>query len=272
MQTTHRQMIGVALWAMLTMLAAMAGCSDDDDTNQQQPDGSPVLDGSAVDATLPDVEIFPDLGLLPDIGVTEPCESEWKDAINPQETVSAGAVTTEDQGNGIFKTTIDATAGGMNEAHNNPFVYISLADGSKVEIDDMAARDSTAWDLGFRRTVIRVNGGDSGAGQGAVSILVGQTLDQVTGVPEQSTFATDDFLDDNCQVKTNPIGSINTAFGGVDGMWYEFDTGSMQVNPKPDTYVVRRADGSHVKLYIDSYYSSTTPAEGANFTISWSAL
>lgn len=253
-----------ALAAAIALLAA-AGCSDD--TTETNPDGA-VADAPAADSVA-----YPDLGGLPDLPVQGQCDSEWRDAISPQKSVSKGAVTTTVVG-GVNQTEIDATAGGMSSAHKNPWVYVSLRDGGKrVEIDDFAARTSTAWDLALRRSVIRINGGDSSkVGQGAVAIVISTTLDKVSSVPPSSQFAQDDFLDDKCAILRNPINNIRTAFGGANGMWYQYDTGQMKLTPNPDSYVVRSGDGKqHFKLYINTYYDPSTGA-GAHFNVSWSEL
>jgi hypothetical protein len=253
---------------MVFALALCAGCSDDSETKQ---DGSTAkLDQSVIEdqGVTPDQSQLPDL-TLPDIGGGT-CEFEWQTAISPHKTVSTGAVATTDVGGGVKETTIDATAGGMGMAIHNPFVYVSFTDGSKVEIDDFAARTDTTWDLALRRTIIRVNGGDSGAGQGAVSIVKNKTLADVTAVPAANTFKTDDFLDDNCVIQYNEINNIKTAFGGDTGRWYDFDTQNMKVLPNDEVYVIKTATGSHIKLKITSYYNAAN--EGANFTVQWSPL
>ena len=238
----------------------VVSCSDD--TSSQQ-DGSGTIDLSADSG-----KITPDLGLPPDLGQKDPCQSEWRDAISAQTTTSTGSVTTT---SGTTNTTkVDATAGGMSAAHLNPFIYISFKDGSRVDLDDFAAKKSTAWDLALKRTVIRVNGGDSGAGKGAVAIISGKTLDQVTAVPAASSFETDDFLNASCTIKRNAINNIWTAFGGSSGLWYDYSSGSHAVKPKAATYVLRRAGGEHVKLVIDSFYNSSN--EGGHFTIRWSVI
>jgi hypothetical protein len=252
----------------LSCVAALAlVCSCSDGGNNSNPDSSvptPDTTGPAKEkAKLP-----LDLPPLADLAQKLPCESEWRDAIHAQTKVSTGAVSSTETA-GVNTTTIDATAGGINLAFQNPFVYVSLEKGgTRVDIDDMAARTSTEWDLAFRRAVIRINGGDSGAGQGAVNIQSGKTFDQVTSVPA-SSFAQDDFLDDSCVLKKNPIDDIWCAIGDGDGMWYVYDMSGMKLTPKAETYVIRSAKGKFFKLVVDTYYKGTT---GANYTIRWSAL
>lgn len=247
-----------SLALVLVLCLGAVSCSDD----TSSPRDSSVTVDTGVDAKL-----SPDLGALPDIGKKVPCESEWRDAISPQKTASTGTVSTTT--GTVNKTTVDASAGGMTGAHNNPFVYISLKDGSRVDVDDYAAKTSTAWDLALRRTVIRINGGDSGAGKGAVAILAGKTLDQVTAAPTTG-FSTDEFLSSSCAIKRNAINNIWTAFGGSGGLWYDYSSGSHAVQPKKVVYVIRRAGGDHVKLVIDSFYNSANA--GGHFSLSWSAL
>ena len=255
--------------ALIMALGSMLLLACSDDTSSNFVDGGKITDsGADSNKGGPDQKLTPDLGALPDLGQKTPCESEWRTAISPQLNVTTGKVTTTT--GATNKTLVDATAGGMNGASKNPFVYISLKDGKRVDIDDYAAKKSTAWDLAIRRTVIRVNGGDSGPGKGAVAILSGKKLADITKVPDSSAFATDDFLSTACAIKRNPINNIWTAIGGSTGMWYDYSSGAHAVQPKKQAYVIRTAAGDHVKLTIDSYYNASNVS--AMYTLSWSAL
>ena len=246
----------------LTLLLVIAACSDD--TEDIQKDAAVAADQGT------DSAVVPDLGALPDLPQKSKCDSEWRDAISPQKVASTGAVTTTDAGSGVKKTTIDATAGGMMNAHKNPYVYISFSTGKRVDIDDYAAKTSSAWDMAFRRAVIRSNSGDSGAGKGGVAIST-DTFDKVTSVPAASSFAVDDFLTATCTIKKNRINDIYTAVGGPDGEWYNYSTGSMKLTPNKEVYIVRGGDGASIyKVVIDGYYSST--GAGASYTMRWAKL
>ena len=209
---------------------------------------------------------------LPDLGATGKCDSEWRTAINPQKFSSTGVVTTTAETGGVNKTVIDATAGGMSASTKNPYVYISLKTGKRVDIDDYAAKTSNTWDIAFKRSVVRINGGDSGSGLGAISIQSNTTIDKVTSLPSAASFAQDDFLDANCNIATDPIGQIKTAIGGTTGMWYTMD-GISKLKPNPDTYVIKLADGSgYVKMVIVTYYGGASNTASANYTIRWASL
>jgi hypothetical protein len=253
--------------ALTTVLLVFGGCSDDNGGSTK--DAIQLQDQKVTpqkDTGIPDL---PPLADLSDLGSND-CDFEWQNAISPHQKVSTGAVSTSDIAGGVKETLVDASAGGVSEAIKNPFVYISLKDGSKVSIDDFAARKDSTWDLAIRRTTIRVNGGDSGPGKGAVAVLVNKTLDQVTAVPDAKAFLTDDFLDENCVIQYNDAQYIKTAFGGQSGRWYDFDTTNMKVKVRPDAYVIKTAAGDHVKLVIKSYYNAK--GEGANYTLHWTPI
>jgi len=256
----------------LAVAPFLLGCSDDTESNK---DGSAVKydTGTSGDHGLtPDQGTTPDLW-LPDTGADK-CLFEWQTAVSPQKKVTTGTVSTTDLGGGIKETSVDAYAGGTSMAIKNPFIYISFKDGGKrVDIDDFAAKAATSWDVAMRRTDILVNGGDSGPGQAEVATVVGTTLDKVTTVPAASSFMKDDYLDDNCVIQKNDADYIKTAFGGTTGRWYDFDQTKMQIVPNPDVYVVKLAQGGHIKLEISSYYKTISgKEEGGYYTLKWATL
>ena len=242
-----------ALAALAAMLC-FAGCSDDSGTAADQGGN-----------------FYPDLGLPPDLGQKAPCESEWIDALSAQDKVSTGVVSTTEVANGVKRTTIDASAGGMNGAASNPFVYVSFTDGSRVDITDLASHSDKTWDLAFRRSVIRVNGGDSGAGGAGIARIAGKTFDEVTAAPAAAAFQGDEFIDDQCKVTRDPINNVQTVFSGADttDLWYAYDMTTSQLTPQPFIWVLKRADGSFVKIEIESYYDNKV---SGHFTLRWAVL
>jgi hypothetical protein len=184
----------------------------------------------------------------------------------PVAKVSAGAVSSASAG-GVTTTSVDATAGGFGGSGSEPFVYVSFAGGAaaKASIDDPASFDSDAWDLAFKRYVIRSNGGDSGTGGVAVAIQLVGELDQVTSVPQAAEFEADEWMDGDCQLVTDPLGAPTTVFSD----WYAIaDT---VLTPQPRVHVVRLRDGAHIKLRITSYYGDGDDPSG-NFRLDWAPL
>lgn len=175
-------------------------------------------------------------------------EQARRDAIKPIKQVSKGAVS---DSSGVLS--VDASAGGIRNASNRPYVYIDLDKAKKVEIDDVQAFSDKTWDIALERVVLRVNGGDSGSGGVSVSRQSGSSLGDVTSVPDKNSFETDDFVDENnmCKLKTDRIGNPTTAIAG----WYQYkmQNGMHQVVPVDAIYVVETTEGNHVKLRIKDY-------------------
>lgn len=68
----------------------------------------------------------------------------------------------------------DATAGGFGAPPSDPdnkFTYIDLGEREVVDLTDAEAASSQAWDIAFKRSDVRLNGGISGPGsvEGAVA-------------------------------------------------------------------------------------------------------
>lgn len=205
----------------------------------------------------------PDAGESPDANPacadpTSALASPWASV----DAVSTGAVV--DTGN---TATVDATAGGSPNAADNPYIYLKLSADSvtKVEITDVDSYQSDDWDLALKRYVLRVNGGDSGPGGVEVATVVAETLAEVTEVPADSEFATDDWVTDDCQLVPGPLGEPATALSD----WYGYDESTNQLTPKGEIYVLRRPDGSAIKLDIQTFYHDDV---SGHYEIEWGAL
>src|SRR3954467_15968360 len=114
----------------------------------------------------------------------------------PIAMVSAGAVRVRTASD-VTSGTIDARAGGFDKAADNPYIYVDLRSGMRVDINDVQALTSTSWDIAIKRSSLRANGGDSGAGNRQVAIVQAATLAEVTAGPSTG-YATDDFATDDC--------------------------------------------------------------------------
>ncbi len=152
------------------LLALVVACGGDD--GGATVDAAPPIDGDGCDPAT----------LLP---------TQWR----PIAMVSAGAVTVTTTA-GVTSGTIDATAGGTSAAADNPYVYLDLMTGTKLDLTDTAALSSTAWHVAFKRAGIKLNGGDSGPGQVAAAAVAAQFLADVDTPPAALT--TDDWADATC--------------------------------------------------------------------------
>jgi hypothetical protein len=200
----------------------------------------------------------------PDAAPSDDCDEtallppDW----SPVAAVADGAL--DDLGGGVIR--IDAS--GTGAAAGSPYLYVDLdaAVPSKVAIDDVTSFDSTAWDLGFKRYVVRSNGGDSGPGGVEVAIVPGDDLDAITAAPPAGDFAVDAWAT-ACAYTADPIGGPLTPFSG----WYAVDAGVL--TPLPQAYVVRTRGGDLVALDIRDYYADPEDAgRSAVLEIAWRRL
>jgi hypothetical protein len=182
-------------------------------------------------------------------------------------TVSAGAVQVTTASD-VTSGTIDATAGGVDNAADNPYVYVDLRNATKVAINDLDARTNTNWDIALKRSSLRTNGGDSGTGGREVASIQAATLAEVTAAPA-SGYASDDFATADCMLESTAIGEPRSAFGD----WYAYDVDTHVVTPKPEVYVLKRNNGSRTAFRIKAYYGdSSMPMRGAFYSVEWKQL
>lgn len=185
----------------------------------------------------------------------------------PIAMTSTGAVQVTTAG-GVTSGTIDATAGGLGNAADNPYIYVDLRAGTRVDVDDLAARTSTAWDVALKRSNVRSNGGDSGRGGRKVAVVPAATLAAVTAGPADG-YEVDDFTTADCLLDSIPGGEPRSAFGE----WYNYDLDTHAVTPRAEVYVIERDDGSRTALRISSYYGDPAmPMRGAFYAVEWKQL
>ena len=228
----------------LGLLGALAACGDGKD-EQLTPDG-PTPD------TMP-------VGCDP--------ATVLPSNFRPIPNVSAGMVTVTTT-SGVTSGTVDATAGGSAGSADNPYIYLDLKAGTKVAVNDLDARTSSAWDIALKRSSLRVNSGDSGTGGRKLAMVQAQALADVTAAPA-SGYAVDDFADASCKLVSLLIGEPSSAFG----QWYDYDDTTHVVTPKREVYVIERPDGSHTALRLITYYGDTAnPMRGAYYQVEWKQL
>ncbi|MCB9780735.1 MAG: HmuY family protein [Alphaproteobacteria bacterium] len=170
--------------------------------------------------------------------------------------VSEGAVTTSTEGSD-FVSIVDATAGGYTAASQNPWVYVRFtADGlEKVEIDDEDSLDDLTWDLGMRRYLVRVNGGDSGPGCVQAATLREKAYADVGSSDAESLesggyLGQDDFYTDSCEF-INDSSGLEGSPNLVLGQWWSYP-GCVATSGYP--HIVQTNSGAFVKLVIEEFY------------------
>lgn len=200
------------------------------------------------------------------------CTSARDTAVGPVDKVSTGNVTILSDTSGTRTVFIDATAGGFSAARDNPYTYVSLKTGTRVDITDKAAFDSTEWDLAFKRATVHTNSGDAGPGLGGAAFLSGKTFDAVTTADgTAATTKIEDWFDADCQPYLDATNAIKTSMYG----WYNYDDATMKVTPKAGVFIVKGAGGELYKLAIENYYGTESGGTGttsAKYIVKYAAL
>lgn len=129
------------------------------------------------------------------------------------------------------------------------FTFYSLENNVIVASTDS---NSLKWDLAFRGTTIRINGGTSGPGGGGAFVYSG-TFTDLDEVPTDSTF----------KVDNSPTMAITT---GSNKGWYVYNGQQNLITPIPGrVLVIRTASGKYAIVEILNYYKGgVTPDPSAS--------
>ena len=164
----------------------------------------------------------------------------------PSGTIEADAQVPADEPIGLetLTFTIDAT-------NREAWAYFSFASGDIVNVED--AENSEAWDLGFQRTQVKLNGGISGPGMGSVAMLTETTFEAVTVAPAEGYLAdTEDTL---------------AILPQSEKGWYIY-TGppAHWILPLEDrVFVIKAADGTFAKVRFIGYYKDNENKKDSGF-------
>ena len=173
------------------------------------------------------------------------------------------------ESDGVWTATIDASAGGFMGASMNPFIYLDLDTGQKVDVGGKPALTGPVdWDIAFRRTATFLNSGDMAAGSVEITRLTGTSFDAVTAadVPADGDFIQEDAIEDGaCIVYMPPsgFGTVETVFNRMNmdtnsGSWFSYgmgDLGGVSVI-EDHVYIIRSTDqGKTYKFAFESWDS-----------------
>ena len=206
------------------------------------------------------------------------CEDDLILDLSLHDTISEGAVSTTTDG-ADFITSVDATAGGYQNASNNPWVYIKFTeDGAeKVEISDEDALQSADWDMSLKRFLVRLNGGDSGPSCVGAAVFLEESYTSLTSVPDGLSYVLDDYYTADCSFINDSSGLPDSPQTAMSP-WWEYP-GCVATTGYP--FIIQLADGSLIKLVVESYYAENQEncnANGAmgsgsaNFTLRWTFI
>ncbi|MCP3100643.1 HmuY family protein [Myxococcus sp. K15C18031901] len=297
-ETMPRRSGQQGLWVLAAVamsLVLLASCGDDDEPNDPSPDSGTQVDGGVTDSGTPDSGTgSEDGGTETDAGTgdggTTPqtcgpseviCKEQSIDKLDLLTVVSTGNMSEEGTTSGEFLSYVDARAGGLTPTMSYTYVRFTPQGLQRVQIDDQAALGSTEWDLAFRRYTMRVNSGTSGASCVSVAQTAeGTTFASVTSVDTAWTFNKEAWYDNACTfIADDVLGGALTQLGS----YFRYE-GCLAMTGK--VFVIRLADGRHVKFEVVSYYEpsvqtacndtgslpSGTPSGSGQFRVKWAFL
>lgn len=123
----------------------------------------------------------------------------------------------------------------------NVWIYFDFSRGAVVPVLDPK---EDAWDLAFKRYVMKTNGGRSNPdGQGAVLKLNRRDFAGLSAVPGNVEF----------QADVHPKNRLHP-FNPVLEKWYNYSYLANVLAPKPEVYVIRTQEGKYAKMRMLSYY------------------
>ncbi len=161
---------------------------------------------------------------------------------------------------------IDASAGGFRAPADDPkkkYTYFDLDTGAIIELTDAEAESNMDWDVAFKRTKPKINGGASGPGsaKGALADAQDEFYD-TDGSPNASTFfsATPEFELASFEAVTTAEGldfsadrkSPEIVNDGGEKSWFSYDHVTHSLSANPNAWnLVRGADGSsYAKMHV----------------------
>ena len=146
--------------------------------------------------------------------------------------------------------TVDAT-------DRENWAYINLTEGETVDMADAAT--SMAWDLGFKRTAVIVNGGVSGPGKTGALALEDISFEDVLEAPKE------EYVSDTDQIATFARGDGWYTYTGPPNHW---------VLPNSKVYILRipadptaESEGpyDYAKVRFIGYYENNETKEGSGY-------
>ncbi len=185
--------------------------------------------------------LFALAGCWPD--VRGPGYAPWDSAAEAQQP----NVVHVSEGGGVTRTELDA-------GDALAWVYVDADDGL-AELDG----PRPGWDLAFSRQRIQLDGGISGDGGVELVAVEAATLEDVAAIPTGG-WITDQADDDD--ENTEPEYAFD--------VWFDYDSESHVLTPKPLVFVVHTGDGAYVALDILDYYDDA--GSSGLFTFRWMLL
>ena len=179
-------------------------------------------------------------------------EEDVEQLLQPRETdETTSSVTTDTEATVEEPVGLETLTFTIDATNREAWVYFSFAAGDVVEVE--GAENSEAWDIGFKLTQVKLNGGISGPGMGSVVMLTETTFEAVTAAPA------DGYREDT----EDTLAIVPQSEKG----WYIY-TGppTHWILPLEDrVFVIKAADGTFAKVRFIGYYKDNENKQDSGF-------
>lgn len=146
--------------------------------------------------------------------------------------------------------TVDAT-------DRENWAYINLTEGETVDIADAAT--SMAWDLGFKRTGVIVNGGVSGPGKTGALALEDISFEDVLEAPKE------EYVSDTEQIATFARGDGWYTYTGPPNHWVLPNSRVYILQIPTDPTAESEGPYDYAKVRFIGYYENNETKEGSGY-------
>lgn len=233
---------------VVILLSTLTGCSSEAvDTANAAGGGGPSGSGGTTTGGLAGADPTPSA-----------CSAALRQSLSLVDEVSTARVSVVSESAAERTLFVDASVGGLNGQDTHPWVYVELATSQAVAITDLDALQSKGWDLAFKRSVVRTNGGDSGPGLGG-AIRIALPWDDVSRATlGNKVLPTESWFDADCMLTLDSAQNLVTTFSG----WSEYDETNHVLSAADVVFITAGADGSLYKVAIVDYYSTPAGAHG----------
>lgn len=167
---------------------------------------------------------------------------------------SLDKVTTTQEGNGVFKTVVNATS-------TKEWVYFRFGDGKQT------ISTSINWDMRFKRFIIGTNSGTSGSGSSGVCNTNSTDFGAINSKDVCTSFSIDSIQ--NQTGSGTGFGDVNDSANPILFTWYNYN--NTILSSKGLIYVLRSSSGDEFyKIQILDYYSQA--GTSGYLTFRWAKL
>lgn len=173
------------------------------------------------------------------------CSDDDNNPLLPEGTETT---TWKEEGGGYWRSIVDATS-------EDDYVYFSFAALDTVSLTDEQAETDNNWDIAFKRSFIKLNGGISG-GKDVVGVDLASvgSADSISfeNVSDTSHVTSDDWLEDYYEL--------------VVDEWYSYNPVTHQLEVTNNVYIIKDAAERYVKFQVMEMAGGGMPPDMGSIT------